>query len=672
MTDDDKTHLQQDNKTVATGFNPNRPTATVAPHGQSPVVHSVGKDSALAMDAEKTRMTTGPGVVTPAPANPVAQPTSYPTQLITPSGQTASLAVGDVLKGRFEIVEALGEGGMGMVFKAIDARKLEAKSRNPYVAIKVLSPALAQNAVLIAGLQRECEKAQELSHPNIITVYDFDRDGDFVFMSMEYLAGQPLSKIIRQSAVSGGLKLERAWPIIRKMGEALVYAHKKHIVHSDFKPANVFVTDNDDVKVLDFGIASRLGQTEADETIFDARAEGGLTPPYASFEMLNGSRADPRDDIYAFGLVVYELLSGKHPYDRKPASKVFLEQRSGQQAMPKPVAGLNRKQWQLLKSAIEILQEQRPMRLDEWLELFEPNNQPKWAYGVTGGLLLLLLGGGGFYYLQSQSRPDRPVEAQSPPVAPAEVARPQVENPVIPAEPPLANAGDNLNAIVGQTVVLNGGQSRSRDGGPLKYAWRIITRPADSKAALTDADSATPRFIPDQAGNYTAELSVTDTGNQLSQPVTVSINVDQAMPSAPEIEAVLHESTSRDGVLYLAASKPKYLIGDQLALNFRVAKAGYLRVAYLSSMGEISELLPNKYQPGKVKPGVEYRIPPKAQSFKLQVTGPAGIDRIVAVFSESPIAKVKNIATAEGTLVNELQDLAASSVMVQYDVLNKQ
>ena len=417
-------------------------------------------------------------------------------------------APGSVIKNRFQILESLGEGGMGMVFKAVDIRKLEARSRNPHVAIKVLNPALARNEVLVAALQRECEKAQALSHPNIITVYDFDRDGDHVFMSMEYLAGQPLTQIIRDAGLAGGMKLERAWPIIRKMGEALAYAHKKQIVHSDFKPANVFVTDSGEVKVLDFGIASKLDHADnTDLTVFDARLEGGHTPPYASLEMMNGGKADPRDDIYAFGLVVYELLTGQHPYQRKPASKVFFEQqREGKAPQLKPIPGLSRKQWRLLKSALELLQAQRPKNLDEWLQEFEPKSGKIYLkagiafLSIVGLVALFALG---WFLRQNENQPEKITSGPaSGPVAPA-------------IKPPLANVSpDTLLAKLGEPVVLDGSASKSGDGGAVAFEWRVITRPDGSKSALKDDSSMMTEFVPDRAGHYTVETG----GDRFRQP----------------------------------------------------------------------------------------------------------------------------------------------------------
>jgi serine/threonine protein kinase len=265
------------------------------------------------------------------------------------------LQIGMVLKDRFVLEEVIGGGGMGTVFKALDLRKSEAKDKEPYVAIKVLNPEFRDNPISLIALQRETKRAQTLSHPNIIKVFDFDRDGNHVFMSMEYLRGQPLSQTIKE-LLDTGMPFKKAWPIIRAMAEALGSAHRKDIVHSDFKPGNVFLDEHGEVRVLDFGIACAAGRAEknADATVFNARDLGALTPAYASLEMLENKDPDPSDDIYALGCVVYELLAGKHPYGKLQADKAL-----ELNLQPKPVPGLNRKQWRGLQRALALKREHR-------------------------------------------------------------------------------------------------------------------------------------------------------------------------------------------------------------------------------------------------------------------------------------------------------------------------
>ncbi|MCQ8103568.1 serine/threonine protein kinase [Methylomonas sp. SURF-2] len=288
------------------------------------------------------------------------------------------LTVGSTLKNRFVLQQLLGVGGMGMVFKATDLRKIEAQDKEPYVALKVLNQDFQANPMALVSLQRETKRAQTLSHPNIIKVYDFDRDGGHVFMSMEYLEGKPLSHLIKEHPE--GMPFKQAWPIIHAMADALRHAHKKSIVHSDFKPGNVFIDNSDEVRVLDFGIACAIGRGDKDHqdaTVFNARSLGAYTPAYASLEQLQNSDPDPRDDIYALACVSYELLTGKHPFGRLSAEKA---QEVNLQV--KPVAKLSRRQFKGLQKALAFEQAQRTKTVDAFLSALGPRSTV--FYGLWG------------------------------------------------------------------------------------------------------------------------------------------------------------------------------------------------------------------------------------------------------------------------------------------------
>lgn len=227
---------------------------------------------------------------------------------------------GEAIKERFIIQKVLGEGGMGMVCQALDLRRVEADDDEPYIAIKLLSNDFEQHPIAFKSLQRETKKTQALAHPNIITVYDFDRDGDTVFMTMEELDGYPLDDIIK-GKTDVELDPKSALKIVREIALALEYAHSKGIIHSDLKPGNIFYTKTGQTKVLDFGIARALN-SELYKDNFDAGDLNALTPRYASLEMFNHEDPDPRDDIYALGIIAGELLGGDHPYLGRTAVQV--------------------------------------------------------------------------------------------------------------------------------------------------------------------------------------------------------------------------------------------------------------------------------------------------------------------------------------------------------------
>ena len=257
---------------------------------------------------------------------------------------------GDTLNNRFVLEECLGVGGMGTVYKALDLRKLEASDRKPYLAIKVLNVQFRGNPNSLVALQREARKAQVLAHRNIITVYDFDRDGPIVYLTMEYLSGKPLSQLLRTPGYQG-MPVRAALPIVRGMCAALAYAHERGFVHCDFKPANVFLTTNAEVKVIDFGIARvfQRPEEESDATVFDPGSLGALTPAYASPEMIEHREPDPRDDIYALGCITYELLTGHHPFDRLSATQA----RNADFKVQRP-PNLDARQWRALRAALSF------------------------------------------------------------------------------------------------------------------------------------------------------------------------------------------------------------------------------------------------------------------------------------------------------------------------------
>jgi predicted Ser/Thr protein kinase len=272
--------------------------------------------------------------------------------------------VGDTLNGRFVLEECIGFGGMGTVYKALDLRKLEASDRHPYIAIKVLNVQFQGHPKSLIALQREARKAQTLAHANIVQVYDFDRDGAMVYVTMEYLAGKSLGQLLRAPDFRA-LPFEEAMKIVRGMGKALDYAHEHGFVHCDFKPANVILTDTGGVKVIDFGISRVFQKAEEapDVTVFDPGSLGALTPAYASPEMLENREPDPRDDIYALGCITYELLTGRHPFNRLSAT-----QARDAGLRPQRPHGLGHRQWRALRCALAFQREARTASVSRFLQ----------------------------------------------------------------------------------------------------------------------------------------------------------------------------------------------------------------------------------------------------------------------------------------------------------------
>ena len=314
-----------------------------------------------------------------------------------------SLKIGSVLKNRFILREVLGHGGMGTVFRATDIIRQEARDKSPDVAIKVLNEEFKHNPGFFIALQRETKKTLELAHPNIITVYDFDRDGDNFFMVMEILKGQTLTQYIKD-CVPTGTPFKKAWPIIQGLALALAYAHKRNIVHSDFKPGNVFIKENGEVKVLDFGIANAIQRSDqqSNETIFNAKDLGALTPAYASLEMYENQTPDPRDDLYALACVTYELLSGKHPFGKLSALKAL-----ELNLQPPPIPGLKRRQWKALTHALAFKRAQRTNSISKFIDEIEPRSIPPVIISISAIALLVAAGSYSYVYFNADPLADR-------------------------------------------------------------------------------------------------------------------------------------------------------------------------------------------------------------------------------------------------------------------------
>ena len=300
---------------------------------------------------------------------------------------------GDIIKQRFKLLKVLGIGGMGKVYMATDLLKEEARDKKPNVAIKLLNDDFKDHPEAFISLQRESSRQQKLAHPNIATIYDFDRvggPGTPVFITMELMEGMELKDFIKKKVrKQGGLPFAEAFDIVKQLGDGLIYAHDRRLVHSDFKPGNAFLCNDGTVKTLDFGIARAVKNPvtgEAEKTLFDPGKLGALTPAYASLEMLEGEEPDTRDDTYALGCVAYELVTGKHPFNKLPATKA-----RDNGLAPAPVKGLNKKQNRALRRAVAFKRADRSPTVEHFIDEFE--GKPTWHKNpltIAAGILLLV------------------------------------------------------------------------------------------------------------------------------------------------------------------------------------------------------------------------------------------------------------------------------------------
>ena len=280
-----------------------------------------------------------------------AEEISITKTLITP---TERLQKGSTIAGKYQIIEELGRGGMGVVYKAHDTKLKRT------VALKFLPSELTHISEVKERFMREAQAAAALDHPNICTVHEFDESEEKTFISMAYIEGQSLKKKIE----SGPLELDEALSTALQVAEGLKGAHKKGVVHRDIKSANIMVTEDNQAKIMDFGLARKTGGT-----LLTKEGMTMGTIAYMSPEQARGEEVDHRTDIWSFGVVLYETFTGQLPFkgehDQGVVYSILNEQ-------PKPVTDLQAEIpgaiEQIVGKALEKNPDERYQQIDDLLD----------------------------------------------------------------------------------------------------------------------------------------------------------------------------------------------------------------------------------------------------------------------------------------------------------------
>ncbi len=249
------------------------------------------------------------------------------TQLIKPREvpssvtQTASfeppapeISVGATFAGRYQVTEELGKGGMGRVYKAFDSEIKE------HVALKILNPEIASDEGVIERFRNELKLARRIAHRSVCRMFDLSRSGDTTYITMEFVSGEDLKTLLRRV---GQLPARRTVTIAREVAEGLAEAHRLGVIHRDLKPQNIMLDRGGNAHIMDFGIAR-------------SARDGGITgpgmiigtPDYMSPEQLDGNEADARSDIYSFGAVLFEMVTGEAPFEGNTPMAVALKHKT--------------------------------------------------------------------------------------------------------------------------------------------------------------------------------------------------------------------------------------------------------------------------------------------------------------------------------------------------------
>ncbi|HJT86694.1 MAG TPA: protein kinase [Bryobacteraceae bacterium] len=368
----------------------------------------------------------------------VATHRSGPAGADDPASQAGSLQPGSILAGRYEILEVLGQGGMGAVYKARD------REVDRIVALKAIRPELAANREMLERFKKELVLARQITHLNIVRIYDLGVAGPMKFITMEFIEGQDLGTVLIRR---GKLECREAAGIMLQVARALEAAHAQGVIHRDLKPQNVMLGAAGRAAVMDFGIAQgdSTAAGGANPTLTQAGALLG-TPRYMSPEQARCERVDARSDIFSAGLIFYELITGQTPHDA-PIAQATLVRRATEAVRP-PVKldpSIPKRLSDIVARCLELDPARRYQSagalardLDEYLSPpVSAGRSRNWIWAVAA--VIALAAAGAFAILRKPDRATAPVLPAAPPAA--AVQTPPVENPAKqpPALPPVAD-----------------------------------------------------------------------------------------------------------------------------------------------------------------------------------------------------------------------------------------
>ena len=489
------------------------------------------------------------------------------------SGRTPrEVNVGDVLRGRYVIRGVIGRDSSGPVFEAIDRYRLDLQEAGQRVALMVLDAKSAERPGLAMDLRREFQLMQSLSHPNIVRAYGYDRDGDTEFFAMEYLSGLPLASVL---AARDATPLARpyALAILRDVGAALAHAHSRGVVHGDLNASKVFITNDGEVRVQNFGAA------RASYNGVGAAESASLTGPlYASCQVLCGDPADARDDVYSCACLAYVLLSGHTPF----ADQTAVQARA-QGLHPARPRAANAREWAALKAALSFDRDRRPADIADWLKQFSLQE----ATPRLPALLALTRG-----------RPARPRRSLVPILAVVALCA-LAAGWWVMGHPGLSNRDIDMVSQESKSAMQSAGNS-IRDLWHRSSGSQRTAAPSAAQAPAPSISSAPPPSLPPPAARIQAPSAAAAPAAHPA-PAGPAAPTTHAAPAAPAARAVSAPPPAAHAVslrshIELSADTVDVMLGDPAA-RILVRRTGNLHGDLTFSWWTES---------GTAKPGQDY------------------------------------------------------------------
>lgn len=484
-----------------------------------------------------------------------------------------------VLGEKYDIESLIAKGGMGDIYLGIH-RALDRR-----VAIKIIHQELSKDELFRKRFCREAKLAASLDHPVIIDIYDFGSKGDFDYIIMPYIEGSTLQEKLGRKKRLG---LPECLRLMVVLTDALSYAHQNNVVHRDIKPSNIMIDNQGHIILTDFGISKGLGNGDvtAPHTILGS-------PKYMSPEQIKGEDVDARSDLYSLGIVFYEMITSKHPFDNKDAISLFYCHLHEVPERPEVcVPDIPDMLCDMIMKLLEKSPERRYQSGRELLKDLETCRSTLSAYSGTDmdatwaetGLM---------------GKETRSIGRSTKPLSPQQGFQSTADGLFKGTEPltKRRKVDTRIVAILGVSLILVVG-----------VLWLILHKsspqPDETTATEPSFDSMVKRVL------------------------------------------ALGQEKEAD-FLQVTADKSIYSIGDSISYRFRSEKPCYLVVLNLTPGGDLVQLFPNKFSTSQfVQARKDYMIPEHTANIALKVTGPAGEEKIVALAAEAPFELLS--ATFEG------------------------
>ena len=514
--------------------------------------------------------------------------------------------------GKYEIEGVLGEGAMGVVYKAKD----------PFiertVAIKTIRNDLLDPNIrdeMLARFKREAQAAGQLSHPGIVSVYEYGEEGNTAFISMEFIQGEELADIFERGEKP---KQEHVIGIIIQLLEALSFAHAKGIVHRDIKPSNIIVTADHKVKLADFGIA------HVDTSSLTQSGSVLGTPAFMSPEQCVGSSVDSRTDLFSVGAVLYYTLTGEKPF---PGGNPFTIMQRVINHDPEPPSSFNpmlpKELDKILARAMAKKPEKRYQTAQDFIDdlktvqsagsatsatMVAPavsmSSSSSSAAGKIVGVLLALsvAGGAGAYFFTDLFRAQAPALSEQPPVA----ATPVV-NPVLPAE-------------------------------TMASAPEAEKQPETTAQPAAEVEAETVSIIPAAVIEKEEELPFTIIPSRDEKAETlkddnvaaIKKDIDQILETPGEPPAIQLDLTTSRG------SAPEFSVGELLQASISSDTRAHLYCFHQDSAGMVMRVLPNRFtSANRISPGSNLSIPSASDEFDIVMENAGTTETLACIASSS-------------------------------------